>query len=685
MAVWDKLTEGLEFGGYVAWEAALAATSANNLLDHVPVFVELVQPADSTMTLAQAIDSTLHLPDLRQSRHERDLLTTELAQAAGVDWTRKVRLVAFWPRKGLANLPAFWRMLQVGPGLALPEAGPQMEGEDLTQTKGHLVKKVPLVAVIDDGIGFLNARFRKNRDKSRLAAVWLQAPERLADGPGPWGDVVCGRVLTGAEIDGHLTTGGEEAEIYRQTNRALLPWTERSPTGRRVAHGTHVLDLAAGAAPWDDDPMRAVPLLAVQLPPAAIRDSAGRRIEAYLVQGLRWILAEALRQSNGTDVPPIVINLSVGSLAGPGDDTAFLANWFRYEIARHARLTGGEVRLVVAYGNARLARLVARGELRRTTPMELHWRVLPDDHSSSFLEIRVDKGMTDGLRLMLTPPVASGLPVLDVPWPEPGTGCRLADPQAGPVAAVTGVEEPGEQTLLHLALGPTAGAGALPAVPPGEWRVELRTTKAEPVMVTARVQRDDTPPGYRSLGRQSWLDHPQGWDWDEEARAYVAPRPLQDAPGCPVTRQGSGVAYAGAGDSRILFVGSVRPQIGNPDQVTPMPYSAEGVQHLARPGESRGPTLVARGDDGVMLPGRAATGVLSGSVVRLSGTSMAAPLVARALARYFLKTPEAARDSKAERSALTGHGRWADRGDDPDPRLGHGPLIEEKKKKKGRS
>ena len=51
------------------------------------------------------------------------------------------------------------------------------------------------------------------------------------------------------------------------------------------------------------------------------------------------------------------------------------------------------------------------------------------------------------------------------------------------------------------------------------------------VRVTARVQRDDTPPGYRTLGRQSWLDHPLGWDWDEEARGYVLPRPAADAPG----------------------------------------------------------------------------------------------------------------------------------------------------------
>jgi hypothetical protein len=240
---------------------------------------------------------------------------------------------------------------------------------------------------------------------------------------------------------------------------------------------------------------------------------------------------------------------------------------------------------------------------------------------------------------------------------------------AGPVAAVTSVAEAGGQSLLHLSLGPTAGAGAV--APAGAWGVALRTTLAEPVRVTARVQRDDTPPGYRTLGRQSWLDHPSGWDWDDEARGYVLPRPAADAPGCPVTREGTCVAYAGAEEPSILFVGAVRPVIGDPGAVRPAGYSSEGVGHLARPGESPGPTLVALGDDGVVLPGRRAAGVVSGSVTRMSGTSMAAPQVARALLGYFLTVPPAAQSEAGERVALTGDADWGQ----PDRRMGHGRLA----------
>jgi hypothetical protein len=298
--------------------------------------------------------------------------------------------------------------------------------------------------------------------------------------------------------------------------------------------------------------------------------------------------------------------------------------------------------------------------------MELIWRILPDDHTSSHLEIRTDASMVPGLTVTLTPPPGSGLPVLEVPWPARETGWQLA----GPVAALSSVHEPGGTALLHLTLGPTIGLPGLPACPPGGWRITLRTTEAEPVRVIARVQRDDTPFGYPALGRQSWLDHPQGWDWDAEQRGYLAPRAADDAPGCPVTREGSAVAYAGADDPAILFVAAARPVNGAPDRLRPAGYSSEGVRYLARPGESPGPTLAALGDDGVMLAGRRASGVLSGSVARLSGTSVAAPAVTRALLRYFLMTPPDEQSELAERTALTGRADWGA----PDARMGQGAL-----------
>jgi hypothetical protein len=673
MAAWDRVAEGLEHGGYVAWESALAGASGQGGRGHVPVFAALAPPPGRAMSLAEAIAATLALPGLRMSRHERDLMVTEANLAGTEGWPHEVRLVAFWPRADLARLPDFWRVLQVGPPVALPEApGEAAAGEDLCATAGDLDPAVPVAGVIDDGIAFLNARFRSAPGHTRLRGVWLQAPEQVAAAGAGAGAVLCGRVLGADDIANLIAEGGAEAEAYRRLNRDLLPPGEGATTDRRAAHGTHVLDLAAGADPAGPDPLRQVPILAVQLPPASVRDTAGRRMEAYLVEGLRWILAETLRQARYSDVPPVVVTLSLGSLAGPGDRHAFLADWFAHEVARHSRLgRGAKLRLVAAYGNARLARLSARAALRRSQPMELIWRLQPDDHSSSHLELRADAGMTAGLRLALLPPPGSHLPELDCPWPAPGEGWSLTAASGAPMAAVSAQVEPGGQALLLLSLAPTVGLGPLASAPPGAWRLTLRTTEAEPVRVTARVQRDDTPPGYRTLGRQSWLDHPLGWDWDAEARGYLAPRAASDAPGCPVTREGSAVAFARAEDAAMLFVAAARPVPGEPGRAVPSPYSAEGARHLARPGESDGPTLAAWGDDGGFLAGRAASGVASGSRVRMSGTSMAAPQVARALLRHYLATPATAQTPEAERVALTGSASWGA----PDARMGHGMLA----------
>ena len=52
------------------------------------------------------------------------------------------------------------------------------------------------------------------------------------------------------------------------------------------------------------------------------------------------------------------------------------------------------------------------------------------------------------------------------------------------------------------------------------------------------------------------------------------------------------------------------------------------------------------------------------------GAVVAAPQVTRALARYFLTVPEAARSLDAERQFLTGTADW----DTPDMRMGNGAL-----------
>lgn len=656
MADWvEQATTGF---GYPDWEALGEAVAGAGRL--VSVFVELEAGLDPALA-AQAMVLAGGLLSLG----ERDRLAVD--RIAGDDATA-MRMVAYLPRHALAGLnqtPGL-KILHVGPATAGAVSNPAgVSAASVAELCPPLTAPVrpPVAAIVDDGIPYLGARFRKGPGTTRFLSVWLQTDERLAAGAG----VPDGLVLTATDINQMLATGDEQDQ-YRRINRSLLPITDRSSSNHRISHGAHVLDVAAGADPLDTaDPMRDVALLAVQLPPAAIADTSGRRNEGRIVQAVRWCVMQVLQANHGKGRSPLVITLSLGSLAGPGDASQFLADWLAWEARAYLRLTGCEMQVICAYGNAHRQRLVARACVSRNTPMALDWRVLPDDHSPSFLELRCPKVRAGKVWLTLQPPNA-GLPPVKIAFDA--TTAQVVVRAGGPVAAVYPVAERHHAALL-IALAPTArlDGGAVAAA--GAWRVQVSAKGGQEVVVTAKVQRDDTPAGYRRLGRQSWLDHPLAWDWDEQTRDWIKPWPGSTGPRpqapAPVSRQGTAAAHAGASDPALLFVGSVKPRIGFPDDRVSSLYSAEGVSGGAsetcsagmapnQTGESRGPTLVALADDGSNLYGRLAGGVLSGSTARISGTSVAAPAVARAMVLALLGQGATPVQSGPVRDRLQGFG-----------------------------
>ena len=226
----------------------------------------------------------------------------------------------------------------------------------------------PVIGVIDDGIAFLNARFRRpGATRTRLDAVWLQAfralgawPEGLPRPPMRSGQhgTLMGAVLSAAEIDWLLAHGPGEEAVYRHLSRALHEPGQHRSLERAFAHGTHCADLAAGADPGSGDPATRWPILGVGLPPEAVDHSAGTYIELLAVLGVRWIL----RRARGLGHGPVVINVSFGALAGPKDGTKPVEWLIAQDLARFEAQTGRCARLVWSFGNARRNRQVARVE-----------------------------------------------------------------------------------------------------------------------------------------------------------------------------------------------------------------------------------------------------------------------------------------------------------------------------------
>ncbi len=635
----------------------------------VPVFVRL-RPDEDGSTPLTSLRATLDASGpLFLDTHETEALRTEIARAkkGATSVTAEIRSIV-WSRadsleKG--NLWSLWDVLQVGTPVAISAPVTIAETKNVYAERRDAPLAKPLVAVIDDGIGFLNARFRMSPQVTRFRAVWVQAAEMLGGEGGPV-QVTSGIVLGTGQINTLLQQGAAEAHAYRALNAAVFAHDVHQSTNARMGHGTHVLDAAAGAAMGSD--MAQVPLLAVQLPPAAIGETSGRRLDPHIVQALRWLTGQALLAvsdagNDGAGVP-LFVNISLGSLAGPQDGTGFLEDWLAYEIARFRRLSRNTpIRVVAAYGNAWRARLVARKTLARGEAARLDWRILPDDATPSFVELRVPKrpdGTVPAVRLTLEPP-PGGPPPLTLPdWLAPGDAQVFAGP-AGNMVAVYGVEEERFHTMV-VAVAATQRHGAGTVAPAGAWRLTLANKGAARVRLSVRVQRDDTPAGYRRRGRQSWLDHPRGWEWDPETQDWTAP-----APDCPVTRQDTEVSFSGLSDPGFYLAAASRGRVGAPGVSVPARYSAQGPN---------APTVAAPADAGAMLLGQRGAGVVTGTTGRLSGSSVAAPQVVRRLLGLTLTDAPAgaAGPDPAEIRAVLGLPPARPLPLAPDSRAGYGML-----------
>ncbi|MBS0565713.1 MAG: hypothetical protein JSR87_14955 [Proteobacteria bacterium] len=611
----DKAT-----AGHADWELAAArARKKEDLL--LPVYVRLTPAAggsaDEVIGRLNELRGQVFVAD-----HEMDLLRTQLeADAADRD---EVNLFLLCRPDAIHS--DLWTVLHVGAPIEVPPELPKPYAGANLGPPASLSAGPPMVAVIDDAIGYLNARFRRNPASTRFDAVWImgqdQPPAPLV--PPAGAAVYTGAILTGAQIGTELASGRSEGSLYYARNEAIFAPADHKGTNLRGGHGTCVLDLAAGDEPGGG--LADVGLLAVQLPPAAIVATSGRRLEHLVLQGLRWIIARALRAAilSGRRMP-LIVNLSLGTLAGPRDKTEILAARIPGLIGLFRLLSlGTPMRVVAAYGNAFRDRLTARSTVAKDDRLSFDWRVLPDDRTASYLEIRVGPGRGDHIALTLTPP--GGIPALVLPK-FLTTAQKAVYEIGGEIAAGVYRLSETHHDMLLVVVAPTETDGVGVTAPPGAWRVDLANRADPPVDMLIQVQRDDTPDGYRIRGRQAWLDHRDGWTWDGETMDWTFP----NASACPVTREDTAASFCAMDDRSTYLVGAMMPDRAVPDGVRPSLYAAQG-----EPARHTGPALSARADDGRALTGRRASGVQSGSRIRLSGSSAAAPIVTRALAGLVL-------------------------------------------------
>lgn len=454
-----------------------------------------------------------------------------------------------------------------------------------------------VIAVIDDRCAFAHERFRW-RDAAgawqpRIAALWDQGYGEDPAGSSFWMPVPefgYGMEFSGEDLqrlfaDPACSSGGaiDDEKLYRLTGHRGME--------RLEAHGTHVLDLAAGADPLEETTADEPQIVFVQLPDEAVRDTSGHWLAVSVVDALRYVHERVEPDAK------LVVNLSYGALAGPHDGTQAIEQ----AIEHLHTLRPHDFALVLPAGNGFDAGCHASAVAAPGGGVEFVVDVRADDPTHSFIELwsatAVDTDFwalaPDGARLDASSPRLEnqdGQLLAELLTPQRAANSRArALLCMKPVSASDGGTQQALQGRWHLCAGHAAAA-------------------SEAVRIDAWIERDEAVRG---------PSHPQAWQ-----ATFVG---VSGADTQLVDHRATLNSIAN-GPSPVV-VGACR------DATSPVvcDYSGSGSALAKR----AGPDVAALGDESAWLPGISAAGTRSAYTFRMRGTSVAAPQVTRWIARWL--------------------------------------------------
>lgn len=508
-----------------------------------------------------------------------------------------------------------------------PLVDPCTPGSQPIPAPGLLDGKV--LGLIDGGLAFANDQFLDALGHTRVKHFWRQDdtvngnwpgnrphhcvpldPARA--GPTP-DDMGYGHELSGADIDAAMATYTRHGQLDEDALYAHLQLWDLT---RPVNHGTHVMSLACGKGnllhSMDDEASRCE-LVAVQLDWSNVLDTSGGAMNVSVLDGLMYILARCAPSAQ------LVVNISWGTLAGPHDGTSVLEAAMDQLIA----LLGGRLQIAVPAGNAYQSRTHANAMLPAGGSVALHWRVQPDDRTESYLEIWLPAD-AQNVRISVTPPGhTQALPTMAM-----GHGGMWVDAQGAPLCGLiypTTTALGSHGTCALLALAPTfSRKKSVVTGPFGTWKVVLSNAGTASTLFDAYIERDDVAIGQNTGARQSYLED-VFYDTSGNLGGFV------DHASNPTPVRRSGTFNSLSTGQKTVSVGGLRAQSsagGHFALYSPRKPDPDAGRPQ-RPGVKKVPETLKPCDDNPALWGVLGAGSRSGSVVRLAGTSSAAPLEAR--------------------------------------------------------
>ena len=339
------------------------------------------------------------------------------------------------------------------------EGGPRRAASRRWPGAGAPTGRGSLIGVVDWGCDFAHPNLLSSTGRTRLLALWDQRASRRRP-PSPYG---YGVVHDAAAIDRALGA--------RDPFDALGYDPVDVDVDGSGTHGTHVLDIAAGAprvGPGGVAPGADLVFVHLANPPSGPR---GIGSSVSLVEAVHFIARTAAGR-------PWVVNLSLGSHCGPHDGTTLV------EQALDAVVTERPGQSVVqSCGNYALRPIHATGRLRAGERAAIDWRVDPTDQTENEVEVWypgsdalvIELVAPDGTRVVHAPPDSHG-PIVYRRRTVGRFAHRTRDPNNGDHHA-------------SLRLDPVGG---------GDWRVVLKALTVVSGEYHVWVERDELRPGSQS-------------------------------------------------------------------------------------------------------------------------------------------------------------------------------------------
>ena len=478
-------------------------------------------------------------------------------------------------------------------------------------------KKLLLVKTLPDGDWAELAQAISLSDRPALDTTWSEFQPSLPT-------AVLGLMDAGLGSDWLRLNPSIKARTRVRTNAGTwqMYWDMQSPSSARaapmprVSHGAHVLSWLAGQPPYagaglDADQASRCPLILVNFPRQAVNDPSGRWLGRYALAGLDYMVEQAL----AIQAKRLVVNISWGPQTGPHDGSSLLESALGQRIAA-ATKNGLQVDIVLAAGNCRQSRAHAQFEASLGCT-GLTWVIPPAIQAPPFLELWWPQG-TDLTQVRVT-----------VQAPHRQTfqmvGAGVASGQNAYLVILNHHPQNGsDRPMALLALNPTGDTAQ--AATHGRWQISVEGIEGVTGLVHAYVARQAANLGAPYRGPDSYLDDPN--DGQQGFHRHPAPSPSASS---LVSRRGTLSGLATAAHAQVYAAAGAVLSTGEAAV-----YSSEGPS--ASGGTSR-PNWALPTDETPLLKGVLGAGSRPGSVVRLVGTSMAAPQLARMLLNRTLGSP----------------------------------------------